>query len=94
MVRALRAVSYGFSAKTKLKVPGLAEFEAAFIAKDMIDREEKLVLDPLLQRSLYFDAFEALATANSPLKLDVWRSISDDRNNWTERTDVKTRGGR
>jgi len=62
LMRALRAVAYGFSAKTKVKVPGFAEIEAGFVAKEMIDREEKLTPDPLLDRSLYYDAFESLGS--------------------------------
>jgi predicted KAP-like P-loop ATPase len=66
LMRALRAVAYGFSAKSKVKVPGFAEIEASFVAKDMIEREEKLTPDPLLDRSLYYEAFEAL----NAVKLD------------------------
>ncbi|GAG01473.1 unnamed protein product, partial [marine sediment metagenome] len=60
--RALRAIAYGFSAKAKIKMPGFAEIEAGFVAKDMIDREEELARreDPLLDRTLYYNAFEAL----------------------------------
>jgi hypothetical protein len=60
LMRALRAIAYGFSAKSKVKVPGFAEIEASFVAKDMIEREEHLVPDPLLDRSLYYEAFENL----------------------------------
>ncbi len=62
--RALRALAYGFSTNLKVKVPGFGEVETGFVAKEMIDRYEKLsaktVDDPLLLRSLYFDAFELL----------------------------------
>ncbi|ESA37760.1 kap family p-loop domain protein [Leptolyngbya sp. Heron Island J] len=61
LIKSLRAVAYGFSAKSKVKVPGFAEVEASFVAKDMIDREEKLTPDPLLDRSLYYEAFERLS---------------------------------
>ena len=60
LIRALRAVAYAFSAKSTVKIPGFAEVEASFIAKDMIDRKERLALDPLLDRSLYYGAFSAL----------------------------------
>ena len=63
-LRSLRAVAYGFSAKSKVKIPGLAEVEASFVAKDMIDRAEGLVQDPLLSRSLYYEAFERLSATN------------------------------
>ena len=59
LVRALRAVAYAFSAKSTVKIPGFAEIEASFVAKDMIDRKEKLS-DPLLDRSLYYGAFNTL----------------------------------
>lgn len=61
LVRTLRAVAYGFSAKAKINVPGFAEIEAGFVAKDMIERDDKLAADPLLDRSLYFQAFDRLS---------------------------------
>ena len=64
LTRALRAVAYGFSAKTRINIPGVAEVEAGFVAKEMIDREEKLKgqsVDPLLDQSLYYNAFQLLA---------------------------------
>ncbi|MFO1145594.1 MAG: P-loop NTPase fold protein [Rhodospirillales bacterium] len=71
LVRSLRAVAYGFSAKSKVKVPGFAEIEASFVAKDMIEREEKLRTDPLLDRSLYYGAFETLASVKLEGKIVV-----------------------
>jgi hypothetical protein len=64
VARALRSVAYGFSARAKVNV-GLAEVEAGFVAKEMIDRYDRLRVggDPLLDRSLYYDAFERLAAA-------------------------------
>ena len=46
-----------------MKVPGFAELEAGMVAKDMIDREEKLSRrgDPLLEQSTYYGAFQQLA---------------------------------
>lgn len=65
--RALRAMAYGFSAKANVAVPGFGDVEAGFVAKEMIERYEKLgakaEADPLLMRSLYFDAFELLERA-------------------------------
>ena len=66
LLRALRAVAYGFSARSKVKVPGFAEIEASFVAKDMIERSQKLTPDPLLDRSLYYEAFELLSMAELP----------------------------
>ena len=60
LIRSLRAIAYGFSTNTKLNIPGFAEIEAGFVAKDMIEREEKLSFDPLLEKSLYHQAFEML----------------------------------
>ena len=63
LIRALRAVAYGFSAKTKINIPGVAEVEAGFVAKEIIDREEELrarSVDPLLDQSLYYNAFQLL----------------------------------
>lgn len=69
LLNALRAVAYGFSAKSTVKVPGLAEIEASFVAKEMVDRAESLSNDPLLGRSLYYEAFERLSATK----------IGDDR---------------
>jgi hypothetical protein len=77
LVRALRAVAYGFSAKSKIKLPGFAEIEASFVAKDMIDREQTTQLDPLLDRSLYYDAFESLGAAKLSEKLRIVVLIDD-----------------
>ena len=60
LIRSLRAIAYGFSSKAKLKVPGFAEIEASFVAKDMIERDGCLRSDPLLDRSLYYGAFNSL----------------------------------
>lgn len=64
--RILRAAAYGFSAKAKVTLPGYPELEAGFVAKEMIDRYEKLKLtnDPLLDKSLYFKAFDRLSELN------------------------------
>ena len=64
LIRALRAVAYGFSAKTKLNIPGVAEIEADFAPKDMIERNQALrkqTVDLLLDQSLYYNAFQLLA---------------------------------
>lgn len=66
LLKALRAVAYGFSAKSKVKIPGFAEIEASFVAKDMIDRSDSLTPDPLLDRSLYYQSFEALSAVDFP----------------------------
>jgi len=61
-LNALRAVAYGFSAKSKLKIPGFAEIEAGFVAKDMVDRSSALSSDPLLDKSIYYNSFERLSS--------------------------------
>jgi hypothetical protein len=65
--RALRAIAYGFSGKANVKVPGFGEIEAGFVAKEMIDRYEKLSSDrdPLLDRTLYYNAFETLESVTA-----------------------------
>jgi KAP family P-loop domain len=77
LVRALRAVAYGFSANSKVKIPGFAEVEASFVAKDMIDRRERLTPDPLLDRSLYYGAFNSLETVQLEDDLRVVVLIDD-----------------
>lgn len=73
----LRAVAYGFSAKSAVKVPGFAEIEASFVAKDMIDRSEAITADPLLDRSVYFDAFQQLSNVHIPSDARVVVLIDD-----------------
>jgi KAP family P-loop domain/TIR domain len=77
LVRALRAVAYGFSAKSTVRIPGFAEVEASFVAKDMIDRQEKLTPDPLLDRSLYYGAFNSLESLHLESDLRVVILIDD-----------------
>lgn len=77
LIRSLRAIAYGFSAKSKVKVPGFAEVEASFVAKDMIDRDERLTPDPLLDRSLYFGAFNSLEQVKLHENLRVVVLIDD-----------------
>lgn len=77
LVRALRAIVYGFSAKAEVQVPGFAKIEAGFVAKDMIEREEALSPDPLIDQSLYYRAFDALAHAPLPSKARVVVLIDD-----------------
>ena len=60
ILRSLRAVAYGFSAKTSIKLPGFSEIEAGFVAKEIVQRNDELNSDPLLDRSLHYDAFESL----------------------------------
>ncbi|MBI4718984.1 MAG: hypothetical protein HY763_14350 [Planctomycetes bacterium] len=64
VARALRAIAYGFSIKAKVPVPGFGEIEAGFVAKEMIERYDKLATppDPLVERTLYYRAFDVLDT--------------------------------
>lgn len=68
--RSLRAIAYGFEAKSKVGVPGFAEVEAGFVAKDMVDRYDALGThsDPLLDRSLYYNAFRLLEQSTRVVK--------------------------
>lgn len=77
LVRSLRAIAYGFSAKSKVRVPGFAEFEASFVAKDMIERDSRLAPDPLLDRSLYFGAFNSLDSVKLRENLRIVVLIDD-----------------
>lgn len=78
VLRSLRAVAYGFSAKSKFKIPGFAEVEAGFVAKDMIERSKALTTDPLLDRSLFYDAFNSLKEAAKELENTRIVVIIDD----------------
>lgn len=77
IINTLRAVAYGFSTKSTIKMPGLAEIEASFVAKDMIDRSEKITLDPLLDRSLYYNAFERISKLELSKKIKLIIIVDD-----------------
>lgn len=77
LMRSLRAIAYGFSASAEVEVPGFAKLEAGFVVKDMIDREVALTPDPLVERSLYYRAFETLASAPLPANARVVVIIDD-----------------
>lgn len=66
---ALRAVIYGIEAKSKVGVPGLGEMEIGMAVKEMVNRYEDLsqTPDPIVERTLYYNAFEALHHAASSL---------------------------
>lgn len=72
VVKSLRAIAYGFSAKSKIKVPGFSEIEASFVAKDMIDRKNELSNDPLLDKSIYYQSFERLDELKSKEKIVIF----------------------
>ena len=71
IMNSLRALAYGFSFKSKIKISGFAEVEASMVAKDIINREERLNRDPLLDKTLYYGAFESLE--------EVTESIGDKK---------------
>ncbi|MDY6839790.1 MAG: P-loop NTPase fold protein [Thermodesulfobacteriota bacterium] len=77
LLRSLRAIAYGFSAKSKVEVPGFAEIEASFAAKDMIDRAQQTTPDHLLDRSIFFEAFHQLSDARIPDTARVIALIDD-----------------
>lgn len=76
VVRALRALIYGFSLKGTLKVPG-AELSADFNAAKAIDREKELDSPTLAEQSLYYTAFETLEAIHLPEGMRVVVMIDD-----------------
>jgi KAP-like P-loop domain-containing protein/TIR domain-containing protein len=77
LIRALRAIAFGFSVKSAVKVPGIAELEASFVGKDIIERAEQLRADQLLEQSLYYGAFKALASVGLPADARIVVLIDD-----------------
>lgn len=77
LVRALRAVAYGFSVKSTIKVPGVADVEVSLAGKDVVDRARELREDALLSRSLFHEAFEALDAVEFADDLQVVVFIDD-----------------
>lgn len=61
----LRSVAYGFSVETTNKDVLGNELKMQLNSKDMIDRYEQLVASALLDKSLYFNAFEKLEALES-----------------------------
>ncbi|CAK8717003.1 MAG: KAP family P-loop domain-containing protein [Candidatus Electronema aureum] len=77
LIRSLLAAASGFSVKSTIKLPVFAEVEASFVAKDMIERDEKLTSDPLLDRSLYYEAFERLSALSENKNFRIVIIIDD-----------------
>ncbi len=77
LLKALRSVAYGFSGKAEFSIPGVAKLQASVSPKEMIDRSEALTPDPLLERSLYGNAFEALDSVELPANMRVVVLIDD-----------------
>ncbi|WP_143145160.1 P-loop NTPase fold protein [Arcobacter sp. LA11] len=61
-VDVLRSVAYGFSMETTNKDVLGNELKMQLNSKDMMDKYEQLVASALLDKSLYFNAFEKLET--------------------------------
>jgi KAP family P-loop domain/TIR domain len=77
LIRALRAVAYGFSVKSTVKVPGVADVEVSLAGRDVVDRARELREDALLARSLFHEAFEALDAVEFADDLQVVVFIDD-----------------
>jgi KAP family P-loop domain/TIR domain len=77
LIRALRAVAYGFSVKSTIRVPGVAGVEVSLAGKEVIDRARELREDALLSRSLFHEAFEALESVQFADELRVVVFIDD-----------------
>ncbi|HEY1571786.1 MAG TPA: P-loop NTPase fold protein [Pseudonocardiaceae bacterium] len=60
LLRALRAVAYGFAAKSTVGIPGVASLEVSGSAKDIQQQSERLAPDPVPDRSLYYDAYSSV----------------------------------
>lgn len=77
LVRALRAVAYGFSVKSTIKVPGVAGVEVSLVGKEVVDRARELREDSLLARGLFYEAFEALESVQFADEFQVVVFIDD-----------------
>jgi hypothetical protein len=77
LIRALKAVAYGFSMSSKVKVPGIADFEVSLSGKDVIERSRELQEDALLSGSLFHEAFEALESVSFADDLQIVVFIDD-----------------
>jgi len=62
LIKSLQAAADGFSVKSKGKMQSFADVDKSFAAKDIIERSKVPIPDPLLRRSLYYDAFERLSS--------------------------------
>ena len=61
LLKAMRAVAYGFSMKATAKIPWFAGIEASFLARDAFDRASKSLPNSVLERSIYYNAYETLS---------------------------------
>ena len=64
LIKALRGLVYGFSAKGSTKIPGMGGVEVTFKPKDVLDYMDKTAIDGAMKHSVYYGAFEALSKAN------------------------------
>lgn len=77
LVDLLKAVAYGFSIKSKLKIPAIAELEATVVGKDVIEKNEKILQEFFGERSLYYEAFDSLQKLVTKTDLKIVVFIDD-----------------
>lgn len=66
LLKTLKAVAYGISIKAKFQIPAIAGLEANLDASKVIDKLQDIRKDVLLESSLYYKAFETLASIEIP----------------------------
>lgn len=65
---ALRSIAYGFAMEAGAKVDGIVEIKGSLNGEKMISKYDELMKDSLLEKSLYFDAFDELKNVSKELK--------------------------
>lgn len=61
LLKGLKAVVYGLSLKTKINIPTIAEIEGSFTTKEVFERWDQEHANPILDKSIYYDAFKLLS---------------------------------
>jgi len=77
LLNALRSIAYGLSTEVELGFPGLGNIKTGLDAKSIVDRGEKLELDPIKEKSSYIDAYDALDNAPIPASVKIVIIIDD-----------------
>ena len=73
LLKAMRAVAYGFSMKATAKIPWFAGIEASFLARDAFDRASKRPLLVLVTHSRLTTWWALIRTISQPVSSVNWK---------------------
>lgn len=77
LIRAGRALIYGLSGKLEIEIPAILKAGVDITGKEIVDRYEKLIPEPLTKTSLYYNAYQSLAKVKLPTDRRIVVLIDD-----------------